>query len=187
MIKHPEQRVGIFIDVQNMYYSARNLYNAKVNFANIVKEATGSRKLVRAIAYVVRTATGEEKPFHEALTHAGIELREKDLQEFFGGEKKADWDVGLAVDAIRISALLDTIVIVSGDGDYCPLVEYLKNQGRQVEIVAFRETASSKLVEMADEFTDMSQDKAKFLIGSRRAPARRTTRKTPTRRTPTKR
>jgi len=142
---------------------------------------------VRAIGYVVRTPIGDEKPFFEALYHAGIELREKDLQEFFGGEKKADWDVGLAVDAIRISALLDTIIIVSGDGDYCPLVEYLKNQGRQVEIVAFRETASSKLVEMADDFIDMSQEKSKFLISGRKTPARRTTRRTPTRRKPTKR
>jgi len=183
MIKHPEQRVGIFIDVQNMYYSARNLYNAKVNFSNIIKIATGNRKMVRAIAYVVKTTSREEKPFHEALSHAGIELREKDLQEFFGGEKKADWDVGLSVDAIRISALLDTIIIVSGDGDYCPLVEYLKNQGRQVEIVAFRETASSKLVEMADDFIDLSQDKKNFLIGSRPAPARRAPSRAPARRT----
>lgn len=160
--------------MQNMYYSARNLYNAKVNFANIVKEAVGNRKLVRAIAYVVRTPSGEEKPFFEALYHAGIELREKDLQEFFGGEKKADWDVGLSVDAIRISALLDTIIIVSGDGDYCPLVEYLKNQGRQVEIAAFHETASSKLSDMADYFLDLSQDKAKFLLQVGRKPARRT-------------
>lgn len=147
--------------------------------------AVGNRKLVRAIAYVVKTASREEKPFHEALHHAGIELREKDLQEFFGGEKKADWDVGLAVDAIRISALLDSIIIVSGDGDYCPLVEYLKNQGRQVEIIAFRETASSKLVDMADDFIDISQDKAKLLIGNgkttSRAPGRAPRR--PTRRT----
>lgn len=164
MIKHEDQRVGIFIDVQNLYYSARNLYNAKVNFGNIAKAAQADRKLIRSIAYVVRTQTREEKPFFEALYHLGIETREKDLQEFFGGAKKADWDVGLAVDAIRISQLLDVIVLVSGDGDYCPLVEYLKNQGRQVELVAFRETASSKLIELADDFIDLSKDPAKFLI-----------------------
>jgi uncharacterized LabA/DUF88 family protein len=167
MIKHPEQRVGIFIDVQNLYYSARNLFNSKVNFGNIVKEAVAGRKLVRAIAYVVRTQTHEEKPFFEALYHLGIETREKDLQEYFGGAKKADWDVGLAVDAIRISELLDVIVIVSGDGDFCPLVEYLKGHGRQVEVAAFRETSSTRLVEMTDDFTDLSKNKDRFLIRDR--------------------
>lgn len=156
--------MGIFIDVQNLYYSARNLYNAKVNFGNIVTAGVAGRKLIRSIAYVVRTQTREEKPFFEALYHLGIETREKDLLEYFGGAKKADWDVGLAVDAIRISDVLDVIILVSGDGDYCPLVEYLKGRGRQVELIAFRETASSKLVDMADDFIDLSKDQNKFLI-----------------------
>ena len=73
MIKHPEQRVGVFIDVQNMYYSARNLFNAKVNFGNIVREAVAGRNLVRAIAYVVSTKTGEENPAANCLR--GIFLR----------------------------------------------------------------------------------------------------------------
>jgi len=167
MIKHSDQRIGVFIDVQNLYYSARNLHGAKVNFGNIVKAAVADRKLIRSIAYVVRTQTREEKPFFEALYHLGIETREKELLEYFGGAKKADWDVGLAVDAIRIAELLDVVVIVSGDGDYCPLVEYLKGQGRQVELIAFRETASTKLVEMADDFIDLSKSPNKFLIRGR--------------------
>ncbi len=164
MIKHPDQRVGVFIDTQNMYYSARNLFNSHVNFKQVVEAAVAGRRLIRAIAYVVRTKTGEEKPFFEALVKSGIETHEKELQEFFGGAKKADWDVGIAVDAIRVSDVLDVIVLVSGDGDYIPLVEYLKNRGRQVEIVAFRETASSKLIETADSFLNLSEDQKKFLI-----------------------
>jgi uncharacterized LabA/DUF88 family protein len=157
VVKHKEQRVGIFIDTQNMYHSARDLFGARVNFGKLVEEVLGDRRLVRAVAYVIRTATGEEKAFFEALTHAGIETREKDLQIFFGGGKKADWDVGLAVDAIRIAPILDVVIIVSGDGDFIPLVEYLRYQGRQVEVAAFRATASSKLVETADSFTDLSE------------------------------
>lgn len=181
MIKHPDQRVGVFIDTQNMYYSARNLHDAHVNFKNVVEAAVAGRKLIRAIAYVVRTKTGEEQPFFEALVKSGIETRQKDLQEFFGGAKKADWDVGLAVDAIRVSDVLDVVVIVSGDGDYIPLVEYLKHRGRQVELVAFRKTASTKLVESVDSFLDLSEDKKKFLIGSNSRP--RKTSSTTTRRT----
>ncbi|MFH1789578.1 MAG: NYN domain-containing protein [bacterium] len=163
-LKHPDQRVGVFIDVQNMYYSAKNLFGSKVNFGNIVKEATAGRKLIRAIAYVVRTETKEEQPFFDALYNLGIETKERPLQVFYGGDKKADWDVGITVDAIRLSPSLDAVILVSGDGDYIPLVEYLRNQGKQVEVAAFGGTTSKKLIECADDFVDLSQEKAKFLI-----------------------
>jgi len=167
MIKHPEQRVGIFIDVQNLYYSAKNLFNAKVNFGEIVKAAVEDRKLIRAIAYVVKTPTGDEKPFFAALTNLGIETKERDLQIFFGGAKKADWDVGITVDMIRLSPSLDALILVSGDGDYEQLVTYLQNQGKQVEVVAFGETTSSKLIDVADGYTDLSDDKKRYLISER--------------------
>lgn len=167
-LKHPDQRVGVFIDVQNMYYSAKNLFGAKVNFGNIVKEATAGRKLIRAIAYVVSTEGKEEQPFFDALYNVGIETKDKPLQIFLGGEKKADWDVGLAVDAIRFSPSLDAIILVSGDGDYIPLVDYLRSQGKQVEVMAFGGTTSGKLIDASDDFIDLSQDKAKFLIADHR-------------------
>lgn len=164
-LKHYEQRVGVFIDVQNLYYSAKNLYSQKVNFGNVVKEAVAGRKLIRAIAYVVRTETKEEQPFFEALYNLGIETREKDLQVFSTGIKKADWDVGLTVDAIRLAPTLDAVVLVSGDGDFLPLVDYLqKSSGKQVEVVAFGDTVSAKLTEAADDFIDLGKQKEKFLI-----------------------
>ena len=179
VIKHHEQRVGIFIDTQNMYHSARDLFNARVNFGRLVEEVVADRRLVRAVAYVIRTATGEEKPFFDALKHAGIETREKDLQIFMGGGKKADWDVGLVIDAIRIAPLLDVVIIVSGDGDFVPLVEYLKYHGLQVEVAAFRGTTATKLVEAADSFTDLAELASEILIGgpsSQTPPARSGTR-----------
>jgi len=177
-LKHPDQRVGVFIDVQNMYYSAKNLFGAKVNFGNIVKEATAGRKLIRAIAYVVRTETKDEQPFFDALYNLGIETKERPLQVFFGGEKKADWDVGITVDAIRLSPSLDAVIIVSGDGDYVPLVEYLRNQGKQVEALSFGGTTSRNLIESVDDFIDLGQDKGKFLIRDKKTvPVRRNIRK----------
>jgi uncharacterized LabA/DUF88 family protein len=163
-VKPKEQRVEALIDVQNLYHSAKNLYQARVNFGEILKTAVSGRKFIRAFAYVVRTKTGEEKPFFEALTKLGIETRVKDLQEFYGGMKKADWDVGIVVDAIRTSASLDVIVICSGDGDFHPLVEYLKNQGKRVEVLAFGKTTSSKLKETADEFIDLDKNPDKYLL-----------------------
>ena len=167
-VSHPEQRVAVFIDVQNMYYSAKSLFSSKVNFGNIVSGAVGNRKLIRATAYVVSTESGEEQPFFQALHGLGIEAKDRPLQIFFGGAKKADWDVGITVDAIRMSPSVDVIVLVSGDGDFIPLVEYLQNRGKQVEVCAFRGTASSKLVEIVDGFTDLGADKKKYLIFDRK-------------------
>jgi len=164
MLKPKEQRVAVFIDVQNLYHSAKNLYRARVNFKEVLKAAISGRKLIRAFAYVVRTKTGEEKPFFEALSKIGIEMRVKDLQEFYDGMKKADWDVGLVIDAIRMSPNVDVTVLVSGDGDFCPLVEYLKNQGKRVEIIAFGKTTSSRLKETADEFINLDQDPKRYLL-----------------------
>lgn len=172
-IKHEGQRVAVLIDVQNLYYSARNIHNAKVNFGAVLKTATSQRNLIRAFGYVVRTKTGEEKPFFEALTKLGIETRVRDLQEYYGGLKKADWDVGITVDAIRISASVDTIVLASGDGDFLQLIEYLKNQGKRVEVLAFGKSASTKLRESADEFIDLGEDPTTYLFPSAGKPERR--------------
>lgn len=167
VIKQKEQRVVMLIDAQNLYHSAKNLYGAKVNFGAVLKEAVADRHLVRAIAYVITTETEEEKSFFEALNSLGIETKTKDLQIFFGGAKKADWDVGLAVDAIRLAPKADSIVIASGDGDFVPLVEYLKFMGTQVEVITFGRSASSRLREATDDFIDMCDDPRKYLLGMR--------------------
>src|SRR3989338_4292513 len=168
VIKHKEQRVGVFIDTQNLYHSARNLYSARVNFGAVVKDALAGRKLVRAVAYVTKTEAGDEKNFFEALTKQGIETKVKDLQIFAGGAKKADYDVSLAVDAITMAPKLDAVVIVSGDGDFVPLVEYLQNHSTQVEGVSFGKSTSSKLREAVDDFLDLSENPRKYLMGVRR-------------------
>ena len=164
LIKLKEQRVVVLIDVQNLYHSAKNLYQARVNFDEVLKKAIAGRKFIRAFAYVVRTKTGEEKAFFEALIKLGIETKVRDLQEFYGGTKKADWDVGIVIDAIRTAPGVDVVVLCSGDGDFIPLVEYLKNQGKRVEIIAFGKTTSLKLKEAADEFLDIEKNLRIFLL-----------------------
>lgn len=168
IIKHPEQRVGVFIDTQNVYHSAKNIYHGRANFGNILKDSVAGRRLIRARAYSVTTETGEEKGFFEALAKIGIEMRTKDLQIFYGGAKKADWDVGLAVDAITAAPKLDTVILVTGDGDFVPLVEYLQTHGGcQVEVVSFGRSTSSKLKEAADDFLDLDDDPRRYILGFR--------------------
>jgi len=164
MIKHKNQRIGVFVDVQNLYYSAKNLYKTKVNFGEILKSAVANRQLIRALAYVVKAQNLDEQRFFEALDKQGFEVKMKDLQIFYGGHKKGDWDVGIVIDIIRLLNKVDVIVLVTGDGDFIPLVEYLKNHGQYVELIAFSESASSQLIQQADEFIDLSKNKRKYLL-----------------------
>ena len=164
-VNFKDQRIGVFVDVQNMYYSGKNLYNAKVNFAQILKAAVGNRSLIRAIAYVIKADVKEEQNFFDALEKIGFEVKAKDLQIFAGGAKKGDWDIGLAMDTIELAPKLDAIVIVSGDGDYVPLVHHLRHAlGCRIEIVAFGKSSAASLKEACDSFIDMDADRKRYLI-----------------------
>ncbi len=163
-IKHSAQRVAVLIDVQNFYHSAKHLHKRRVNFREILKTAVGERQLIRAFAYVITTESGEEKSFFEVLKKMGIEIRAKELLVYYGGLKKGDWDVGVTIDAISLSDSVDVIVLMSGDGDFVPLVEYLKNNGTRVEVVGFGKSASSKLREVSDLFIDLDKDTDRYLL-----------------------
>ena len=164
---YKDQRIGVFIDVQNMYYSARQLYKGKVNFNVVLKEAIRGRQLIRAIAYVIKADVKDEGTFYDALSEMGFEVKSKDLQVFYGGAKKGDWDIGIAMDVMRLAPKLDTIVLVSGDGDFSDLLEHAKSLGCRVEVVAFGKTTSHKLREVADFFTDLDKDN-KYLLKKRK-------------------
>ena len=162
-----DQRIGVFVDTQNMYYSARQLYGSKANFKTILKEAIAGRKLIRAIAYVIKADVKDESTFYNVLSEMGFEVKSKDLQVFYGGAKKGDWDVGIAMDVMRLAPKLDTIVLVSGDGDFSDLLEHAKSLGCRAEVVAFGKTTSHKLKEVADFFVDLDKD-AKYLLKKRK-------------------
>ena len=154
IVKNKDQRVAVLVDVQNLYYSARNLYGARISFKNLLGIALAGRVLTRAIAYVIKSdVTNGEGDFFSAVHDAGFEVKEKELQVFPGGAKKGDWDLGIAMDAIRLGNKVDSIVLVSGDGDYVPVVSYLQQSlGCLVEVVAFEKTCSKALREVADDF-----------------------------------
>jgi len=163
-IRNPDQRVGVFVDVQNLYYSARNIYNARVKFNEILEAAVGNRKLVRAIAYVIKADMPEEHTFFEALEKAGFEVKMKELQTFAGGHQKGDWDVGIAMDIIKLMNKLDVVVLCSGDGDFVPLLEYLQMTGQLTETIAFGKSCSGKIKELTDNFIDLDENPKKYLM-----------------------
>jgi uncharacterized LabA/DUF88 family protein len=168
MLKTDTRRVGVFIDVQNMYYSARNIHNQKVNFENIVSEAVGDQLLVRTRAFTISTKDGDETAFFDALRKSGIEVVSKELLEYNSGAKKGDWDVGITIDIVSMLDMLDVVVLVSGDGDFVPLCEYVKSRGRIFHVASFRESTSTSLVNAASKYTNLSDDKETYLIGSRK-------------------
>lgn len=164
-LKHKDQRVAVLVDGSNMYHSSKALYQTNVNFGKILEQAVAGRRLVRAMSYVIRSSGQEEQAFFDALEKQGFEVKSKDLQVFSSGAKKGDWDVGIAIDAIRLAPRADVIVLVSGDGDFVTLVEYLRSTfGCRVEVMAFAESAALKLKEAGDEFTDLSEDRKTFLL-----------------------
>jgi uncharacterized LabA/DUF88 family protein len=170
IIRNPEQRVAILVDVQNLYYSAKNLYHSRVNFKNILGLILQWRKLVRAIAYAVDTVEETNKVFIDAIHESGFEIKLKPIQTFVDGSKKADWDVWIAMDAVRLGGKVDSIILISGDGDYVPVVNYLQqSQGCLVEVMAFWRTTNKELRELADEFIDIEEYPDELLFQSRKS------------------
>lgn len=168
IVRNPDQRVAVLVDVQNMYYSARNNFNARINFAKLLEKAVANRLLVRAIAYVIKAEDDKSSDFFEAVHSAGFEVKEKPLQVFYDGHLKGDWDLGIAMDAIRLGQKVDSVVLVTGDGDFKPLVNYLQQSlGCLVEVVAFKQTANNELIEMADDFTNIEDYKKELLFKSK--------------------
>jgi len=163
-----EQRVGFFVDIQNLYYTARNVYNSRVNFNAVLKDAVGERPVVRAIAYGIKADMPDEGTFFEALKKVGFEVKLKELQSFYGGAKKGDWDVGIVMDIIKLIPKLDVVVLASGDGDYIPLLEYLQMNGTRVELVSFGKSTSGKMRELVDHYLDLDTDPRKYLMPIRK-------------------
>lgn len=170
MTQHVAQRVAVLVDAQNMYHSAKHLHSARLNFGKAIESAVDGRPLVRAIAYVAKSKTGEETAFFEALKEKGIELKIKDVQEFSSGAKKADWDVGMAIDAVKLGEKVDVIILLTGDGDFVPLVEYLHGRGVIVEVMAFGESTNAQLRAVADTFFDLSSSRDLMIRAGRRGP-----------------
>jgi uncharacterized LabA/DUF88 family protein len=166
-MKNKNQRIAIFVDVQNLYYSARALYDKKVNFGEILRIGTSDRQMIRAIAYTIRAESPDEQTFFDALEKLGFEVRKKDLQTFPGGHKKGDWDVGIAVDVLKMAPKLDAIVLCSGDGDYQELLHHAKAEGCRAEVISFGRSTSAKLIEEADDFTDLDLIKTKILLNKK--------------------
>lgn len=151
------QRVGVFVDIQNMFYSAKYQYNAKLNFAKLLERAVGGRQLIRAICYVIQTPEIDQTNFLDMLQKNGFEIKSKDLRVRPDKSSKGDWDMGIAIDAISMVDKLDVVVLVSGDGDFVDLVHLLKSRGVIVEIISFPKSTNEDLIKAGNIFTPVDE------------------------------
>lgn len=147
-----DQRVAILVDVQNMYYAARNIHNSKLEFSRLLEFLARGRPLARAIAYVIERPGMEQDKFVEVLKRNGYEVRKKILVERSDGSQKGDWDLGLALEAAEIATRVDALCLVSGDGDFLELVEYLVARGVRAEVASFPETTATDLIKAASYY-----------------------------------
>jgi len=161
---HPRQRIAVLVDSQNLYHTAQSMYSRNIDYAELLEAAVNGRELTRAIAYVIRADAPEEESFFEALVDIGYETRIKDIRTFADGSKKADWDVGMSLDAVTLADHVDTVALCTGDGDFARLCSHLKHEGVRVEVLAFEESTAENLVDAADGFTDLSADTDRLLL-----------------------
>jgi uncharacterized LabA/DUF88 family protein len=152
-----KENVAIFVDSQNLYYAAKMSYGAKVNYEKLMRLITGERNLVKAFAYIVQPPEGDVKPFATSLEHIGYIVKIKDVRTRADGSAKANWDMGIALDILGILDYVDTIALASGDGDFVPLVEFVKNKHKRVEIYSFPENTAYDLKEKADRFEPLDE------------------------------
>ena len=161
---HPGQRVAVLADAQNLYHTARSLYTRNIDYSALLDEAVADRQLTRAVAYVIRADAPEEESFFDALVDIGFETRIKDIKTFGDGSKKADWDVGMSLDAVTLANHVDTVVLATGDGDFSRLCSHLRHEGVRVEVMGFGMSTAEELVDAADNFLDMSDREETFLL-----------------------
>lgn len=161
---HPAQRVAVLADTQNLYHTAHHLYSRNLDYTSLLEKAVQDRELVRAIAYAIRADAPEEERFFDALEEIGFEARIKEIRTFADGSKKADWDVGMSLDAVTLAPHVNVMVLCTGDGDFTRLVTHLQHQGVRVEVMGFKSSTAESLIERTDAFIDLSAREETFLL-----------------------
>ncbi|WP_265110279.1 NYN domain-containing protein [Halosolutus halophilus] len=161
---HPGQRVAVLVDAQNLYHTAQSLHSRNIDYSALLEKAVQDRQLTRAIAYVIRADSPEEESFFEALVDIGFETKIKDIKTFADGSKKADWDVGMSLDAVTLANHVDTIVLCTGDGDFSRLCSHLRHEGVRVEVMAFESSTAEELIAEAESFLDLGERHETFLL-----------------------
>ena len=146
-------RVAIFADVQNIYYTVKQQYNCHFDYGAFLREVTTGRKRVKAIAYAVDKGDRKQVQFQQILARIGFEVKLMPFIQRADGSAKGDWDIGITLDMIEYADRVDTLVLASGDGDYTPAIEKLLKESRvSVEVYGVPGLSATRLIESATRF-----------------------------------
>jgi len=148
-----KERIGIFVDIQNVYYGAKDNFKKKIDFKVLLENCLKGRKLVTANAYVINNLSIDNKNFVSLLQKLGYTIKDKDLKVRTDGSSKGNADIEMAIDIINEKDRMDTVALISGDGDFVPLVEFLKEKNIDVEVYSFSVNKNSTAFDLKESAT----------------------------------
>jgi len=153
------QKVAVFVDVQNIYYTTKEFYNCHFDYNAFWAKATSNRKVVKAIAYAIDKGDEKQKQFQNILRGIGFKIKLKPFIQRSDGSAKGDWDVGITLDIMEYAKQSDVVVLVSGDGDFDLLVNKIKNDfDVSVEVYGVPQLTADSLISTASVFIPIGND-----------------------------
>lgn len=160
-----QERVAIFADVQNIYYTTKQAYQRNFDYNAFWAQATLNRQVVKAIAYAIYREDEKQKQFQNILRAIGFEIKLKPFIQRSDGSAKGDWDVGITLDVMEWASQVDTIVLISGDGDFDQLAERAQQRyGVNFEVYGVPELTANSLVGAASKFIPIEES---LLLGKK--------------------
>jgi len=152
------ERIGLFVDVQNIYYTTRQAYARQFNYRALWKQVSERGEIVVANAYAIHRGDDKQLQFQNALKHIGFTVKLKPFIQRSDGSAKGDWDVGIAIDVLSEAEQLDRVILLSGDGDFDLLLERVKSKFNiATEVYGVRALSADSLIDSADTFNAIDE------------------------------
>lgn len=153
------EKVAIFVDVQNVYYTVKQSYQKHFNYSAFWARAAANREVIAAFAYAIDKGDKKQRGFQQILRDIGFEVKLKPYIQRCDGSAKGDWDVGITLDVIEYAARADVIILVSGDGDFDLLIQKARSQYHvQTEVFGVPTLTAPALIHSADRFFAIESD-----------------------------
>lgn len=152
------QRVAVFVDVQNMYHSAKKTFGRNLSYSSMLRTCVRDRRLIRSTAYVIEREGIDQVSFLDHLRYCGFEVKRREVIERMDGSRKAEWEIGIAMDMLRIADKVDVIIAVSGNGVFADVAPLIQAKGVKFECCAFRESMSDLLIRAVDQYHLLSEE-----------------------------
>lgn len=153
------KKIAIFVDVQNIYYTTRDTYGRPFNYRKFWQRISAEGEIISAIAYATHRGDDKQIKFQDALKHIGFTVKLKPYIQRSDGSAKGDWDVGITIDVMEIAKDVDTIVLLSGDGDFDLLLEKIKKDyAVSTEVYGVQALTANSLIDAASIYHRIDED-----------------------------